>query len=53
MGATAVSSNRLVKLAIAAVLAVALVGGIGVVIAQTVFAPNRITAVLFKEIVIQ
>jgi phospholipid/cholesterol/gamma-HCH transport system substrate-binding protein len=46
------SSNRLLKLITAAVLAVALVGGIGVVIAQTVFAPNTITAYFTKTVAI-
>ena len=36
--------NRLLKLALAALLAVALVGGIAVVIQQAIFAPNTITA---------
>ena len=45
-------SNRLLKLTIAAVLAIALVGGIGVVIAQTIFAPNTITAYFTKTVAI-
>jgi virulence factor Mce-like protein len=46
------TSNRLLKLTIAAVLAIALVGGIGVVVAQTIFAPNTITAYFTKTVAI-
>ena len=40
------------KLALAALLAVALVGGIAVVVQQTIFAPNTITAYFTKTVAI-
>lgn len=44
--------NRILKLALAALLAVALVGGIGVVIQQAFFKPNTITAYFTKTVAI-
>ena len=53
MGATtAMTRNRLLKLALAAVLAVALVGGVAVVVQQTFFRPNTITAYFTKTVAI-
>src|ERR1700754_2060772 len=46
------TGNRLLKLVLAALLAVALVGGVAVVIAQTFFAPNTITAYFTKTVAI-
>jgi phospholipid/cholesterol/gamma-HCH transport system substrate-binding protein len=46
------TSNRLLKLALAAVLAVALVGGVAVVIQQTFFRLNTITAYFNKAVAI-
>ena len=44
--------NRLLKLALAAVLAVALVGGVAVVVQQTFFRPKTITAYFTKTVAI-
>ncbi|HEV7853811.1 MAG TPA: MCE family protein [Mycobacterium sp.] len=44
--------NRLLKLALAPVLAVALVGGVAVVVQQTFFRPNTITAYFTKTVAI-
>lgn len=54
MGATttAMTRNRFLKLALAAVLAVALVGGVAVVIQQTLFRPKTITAYFTKTVAI-
>ena len=53
MGATtAMTRNQLVKAAIAAVLAIAFVGGVAVVIQQTFFRPNTITAYFTKTVAI-
>ncbi len=46
------TQSRLVKLALAALLAVALVGGIGVMIQQAFFRPNTITAYFTKTVAI-
>ncbi len=53
MGAVAaMTRNRFLKLALAAVLAVALVGGIAAVIGQTFFKPTTITAYFIKTVAI-
>ena len=53
MGSTAaMTRNRFLKLALAAVLAVALVGGITVVVQQTFFRPKTITAYFRKTVAI-
>ncbi len=54
MGATTatMTRNRILKLALAAVLAVALVGGVAVVIQQAFFRPNTMTAYFTKAVAI-
>src|ERR1700754_5117338 len=49
---TAMTANRLVRLALAAVLAVVLLGGVAVAIQQTVFRPKTITAYFTKTVAI-
>ena len=49
---TTMTRNRLLQLAVAAVLAVALVGGVAVVVQQTFFRPNTITAYFTKTVAI-
>jgi phospholipid/cholesterol/gamma-HCH transport system substrate-binding protein len=50
--ATAMTGNRLLKLVLAAVLAIALVGGVAVVVQQAFFKPNTITAYFTKTVAI-
>ena len=53
MGATtAMTGNRLLKLGLAALLAIALVGGVAVVVQQAFFKPNTITAYFTKTVAI-
>ena len=49
---TTMTRNRLLQLAVAAVLAVALVGGVAVVVQQTFFRSNTITAYFTKTVAI-
>ena len=50
--ATAMTGNRLLKLGLAALLAIVLVGGVAVVVQQAFFKPNTITAYFTKTVAI-
>ena len=50
--ATTMTRDRLLKLTLAAVLSVALVGGVAVVVQQTFLRPNTITAYFTKTVAI-